>query len=140
MADSKRTFLNFSDKSVDAYKALARELGGLANKDVFLLAMAWGYQNGCDVHDDFKKSGTGVRLEYLKDEDQALMAALQLAVTKDPESILDMEQRYDIAERYAEGGVRLLARMMDDEGDFSRRMSAEVKQQASALAKAQATT
>lgn len=137
MKTSKRTYLVFGEKNLDHYKQLGRELGGLGkelmNRDVFLIAMSWGYRYGTKV-DEFKKSATGVRLEFLKDEDLALMAAVQLKTTGDPESLKDVEQRFDLAEQYAEGGILLLAKMMEEPGDFAKTFAAEIKQQSASLA------
>jgi sugar (pentulose or hexulose) kinase len=87
--------------------------------------MCFGFQNGNKV-DAITKSGTGVRLEYLKPADELLMCAIQFADTKDETSLLDQEQRYELAERYAEGGIRLLKNMMDDPGNFIQDLSSHV--------------
>lgn len=121
-----RTFLQFGKDSVDTYKLLGEQLGGLSNKEVFLIAMAWGFRNGIQA-DRVVKSGTGVRLEYLGAADQAVIAAVQLATTNDPDSLLDIESRYDLAEEFAEGGIRLLKSEMEKQGDFARMFSAEIK-------------
>lgn len=137
MVASKRTQVDFGDKTLPSYQQLKRELGGLpgkdlSNRELFLIAMTWGYHNNMRV-EEFKHSATGVRLEYFKDEDYALMAAIQYAATDDPESLLDLEQRLDIAEQYAEGGMLLLAGKMDSPGDFARAFAAEIKELAASL-------
>ncbi|NLO26848.1 MAG: hypothetical protein GX113_01500 [Actinobacteria bacterium] len=137
MVASKRTQLDFGEKSLEYYQHLKRELGGLpgrdlTNRELFLIAMAWGYHNEMRV-EEFKHSATGVRLEYLKDEDYAIMAAIQYATTEDTETLLDMEQRLTIAEQYAEGGILLLAQMMDEPGEFARSFAADIKELAGLL-------
>ena len=128
MAAAKRTFLAFGEKKLDSYKKLGETLGKIANRDQFMLAVSWGYRMGTRV-EEFKRSGTGVRLEYLKKEDEALLASIQLEVTGDPESLKDVEQRHSIAEQYAEGGILLLGEMMDRPGDFAVTLAGEVRSQ-----------
>jgi len=129
---TKRSMLSFGLKTLETYKQLSRQLAALSgakeltNRDAFLIALMWGFKNGSGPVDSFVKSPTGVRLEFLKDEDIALMAAVQLAVTKDPESLLDFDQRLDLAERYAETGILLLGKMLDEPGDFARAFAAEI--------------
>ncbi|NTU70972.1 MAG: hypothetical protein HGB10_04010 [Coriobacteriia bacterium] len=121
-----RTILQFSKDSVDTYKQLGESLGGLTNLEVFLIAMAWGFRNGIRA-EKVVKSNTGPRLEYFKDSDMAIVAAVQLATTDDPDSLLDLDARYDMAEQFAEGGIRLLKSEMEKQGDFARMFSAEIK-------------
>lgn len=121
-----RTFLQFGKDSVDTYKQLGENLGGLSNKELFLIAMAWGFRNGIRA-EKVVKSGTGVRLEYLTDSDQAIIAAVQLSTSGNADALLDIDARYDMAEEFAEGGIRLLKSEMEKQGDFARMFSAEVK-------------
>ena len=98
--ESKKTFLDFDKSSKEFYDILGKKFAGIgkapANVDLFVFAMAYGFLNGNKV-DVTQKSGTGVRIEYIKPEH---------------------EQRFEIAEKYAEGGIRLLKNAADQPGDF----------------------
>lgn len=138
MEKTKRVMLEFGERSLEFYKKLNKELTGsfgksLANREQFFIAMSWGFKHGLAV-EDFKRVNTGVRLDYLRDEDHALMAAVQLATTQDLDSLLDLDQRYELAEQYAEGGIQLLGKMMDEPGDFARTFAAEVREFSASLA------
>ena len=127
--DSKKTIIEFDKNSKSTYDKFSEyfsETGkSPTNLELFIFAMCFGFQNGNKV-DAITKSGTGVRLEYLKPADELLMGAIQFADTKDETSLLDQEQRYELAERYAEGGIRLLKNMMDDPGNFIQDLSSQV--------------
>jgi len=135
MAVAKRTLLAFGEKNLDAYRKMGETLGRITNRDQFLLAMSWGYRHGMRV-EEFKRSNTGPRLEYLKPEDNALMAAIQLAVAGDAEALKDIEQRHMLAEQYAEGGILLLQQMMEEPGDFARSLAGEIRAELAKLPRA----
>jgi hypothetical protein len=126
---SKKTFLDFDKNSKDSYELLGRKLAGLGkaptNVDLFVFAMAYGFMNGNKV-ESIQKSGTGVRIEYIKRNHEILMSAIQLAETGSAESLLDQEQRFEIAEKYAEGGIRLLKDAAEQPGDFIQDISAQM--------------
>ena len=126
MVETTHAYLAFGEKHVDTYKKLGESLGKLSNRDQFLLAMSWGFHSNTRV-EKFKRSGNGVRIDYLKDEDRALMAAIHLAVTEDQESLADIDEGFSIAEQFAEGGILLLEQMIDEPGGFSRKLAGEVK-------------
>ena len=126
MVATKRAFLAFGEKHVDTYKKLGETLGKITNRDQFLLAMSWGFRTGTKS-EDFKRSNNGPRVEYLKDEDLALMAAIHFAESGNPDDLVDIGTQFSIAEQYAEGGILLLEKMMEEPGDFSRALAGEVK-------------
>jgi hypothetical protein len=119
--ESKKTFLDFDKNSKEFYNVLGKKFAGIgkapANVDLFIFAMAHGFLNGNKV-DVSQKSGTGVRVEYIKPEHELLMFVIQFAETGSTESLLNQEQRFEIAEKYAEGGIRLLKNAADQPGDF----------------------
>jgi hypothetical protein len=129
---SGRTLLAVGEKNLDTFNRLKQELGGIANKQAFLIAMTWGMRHATKP-ENLKRSNTGVRLEYLKGPDEALLTAMHLAETNDPQTLTDIEQRLDLAERYADGGLLLLAEMLDEPGEFARVFAGEVKQQVDGL-------
>ena len=94
--------------------------------------MCWGFRNGTRV-EEFKRSNTGFRLEYMKPQDEALLAAIQYSESGSLDAVVDLEARYMIAEQYAEGGILLLATMMDSTGDFNQALAAEIKSELDTL-------
>jgi hypothetical protein len=123
---TKRTFLDTSAKARDALGAL-KDVLKVNNKTAFLIAMSWGFRNRMCA-DGFKKHGAGwVRIEYLRPEDLALMAALQYAESG-TDSLIDHEARLDLAERYAEGGALLLGQQLAQPEDFRKWLAGQVKQ------------
>lgn len=132
MLKSGRTLLAVGEKSLDTFGRLKKELGGLNNKQAFFVALGWGFRHGTKP-EDFKRSNTGVRLEYLEGQDEAILAAVHLSETGDTSTLMDIEQRLDLAEQYAEGGLLLLAEMLDEPGEFARAFAAEIKAQVDEL-------
>ena len=126
MPASAKVMLSFGEKHLDAYKQLGEKLGKIANRDQFMIAMCWGFRNGTKAQ-DFKRSNTGLRIEYMKPEDEAILAAIQYHEAGDTDHLADEEGRYMLAEQFAEGGIMLLADMMDQAGDFNQALAAEIK-------------
>lgn len=129
MVRASRTILEFDKDSVPLFdklrKALRGEKGDLSNKEAFLIAVSWGVH--FDVRpDSIKKSGTGARVEYFSESDNALLAAAHFAFTKSPEALLDINEIHTSAELFAEGGIRLLAEAMDKPGNFPDSFAASV--------------
>lgn len=129
---STRTFLEFNTDSRPLFEQLALALSGpsaapLKNKDVFFIALTWGFYNG-NKADKIKKSGTGVRVEYLDDEDLVLIRAIHRAESADVEDLLDLDAGFEIAELFAEGGIRLLAEEMKKPGNFGDFYASEIAQ------------
>ena len=137
--ESKKTFLDFDKNSKETYEMIGKKFAGVGkaptNLDLFIFAMCYGFRNGNKV-DSIQKSGTGVRVEYVKPADELLMAAIQFAETGTAESLLDQEQRFEIAERYAEGGIRLLKNAAEQPGDFLEDISGQIVQAFKSILKA----
>lgn len=133
---SKKTFLEFDKNSKETYELISKKFAGAGkaptNLDLFIFAMCYGFRNGNKV-DSIQKSGTGVRVEYLKPADELLMSAIQFAESGKTESLLDQEERYEIAEKYAEGGIRLLKDLAEQHGDFLQDISGQVVQEFQAI-------
>lgn len=129
MARATRTLLEFDKESVPIYeklrKALQGEKGDLSNKEAFLIALAWGVHHRVRP-DSIKKSGTGARLEYLSEADNALLVAAHYSHTRTAESLLDINEIHQSAELFAEGGIRLLADEMAKPGNFPDSFAARV--------------
>lgn len=116
--------LAFGIDSIPKYAYLNEVVfeGALTNKGLFLIALTMGFRTEKLVS-DFKKSQTGPRTE-LEDQDFALMSAIQLAHTGDPKSLHDTKARNELAQQYAEGGIRHIYEWLlddnrrDPRGDF----------------------
>lgn len=133
MLKSTRTLLAVGASNLDAFDRLKRELGKISNAQAFFIAMAWGFKHGTKST-DLKRLNTGVRLEYLKPHHEALLTAIHLAEVGDPDALGDIEQRLDLAEQYADGGLMLLDKLMDEQGEFRRAFAGEIKALASEFA------
>lgn len=129
--ESKKTFLDFDKSSKDSFDLLGKKLASSgkspANVDLFVFAMTFGFLNKNKV-ENIVKSGTGVRLEYIKPEHELLMTAIQFAETGSVESLLNQEERFEIAEKYAEGGIRLLRNAIEQPGDFLQEVAAQMSE------------
>lgn len=129
MIKATRTILEFDKKSVPLFDKLKKSLrgakGDLSNKEVFMIAVAWGVHFNVRP-DSIKKSGTGPRLEYLSESDNALLASAHYSYTKTSESLLDVNEMHTSAELFAEGGIHLLADEMAKPGHFSEAFAATV--------------
>lgn len=130
MKESKKTFLDFDESSVEAFSELKKALkpntgSEPSNREVFLLAMAYGFKHGAKAQ-EIKRSGTGPRVQYFKPEDQALMAAIQLAEDKSDINLPDMEKRYELAELYAQGGILLLREEIAGGSKFGNELAVEI--------------
>jgi hypothetical protein len=127
--ESKKTFLDFDKNSKDSYDLVGKKFAATgktpANVDLFVFAMAYGFMNANKV-DTIVKSGTGVRVEYIKPEHELLMVAIQFADTGRVESLINQEERFEIAEKYAEGGIRLLKAAIEQPGDFLQDIASQM--------------
>lgn len=122
MKKTTRTFAAFDERQLDSIAALKKAFAGddkkeISNKELFMMGLGVGF-NSKNKISDFKKSNTGVRIEYFKDEDNTLFAALQVATTDNSNSLLDIEDLYDQAEKYAAGGIAILANALQTERNF----------------------
>jgi|LakMenEpi03Aug12_release.lakeMendotaPanAssembly.Ray.scaffolds.fasta_scaffold502962_2 hypothetical protein len=122
MKKTTRTLLAFHEQQLDSVSKLKEAFAGaemkeISNRELFLIGMAIGFASKNKIV-DFKRSNTGVRMEYFKDEDNVLFAALQVCETGKPEALLDIESLYDLAEQYASGGIAILAEYLNSEKNF----------------------
>lgn len=123
MKKTTRTFAAFDERQLGVISDLRKAFAGddkkeISNKELFMIGIGVGFSSNNRLS-DFKKSNTGVRIEYFKPEENTLFAALQVAVTDDSGSLLKIEDLYDLAEQYAAGGVAILANALDMERNFN---------------------
>lgn len=91
----------------DKYEKLKDEsiFKDIDNKDLFIFAMAYGYSK--NVYKSLDSKEGFVRTEYLKKEDLALINSL--AIEKGSIEIIGSpEKTFQLAEQYANGGIKLL--------------------------------
>jgi len=102
--------LHIRKVDVETYKLLAKErssfLNGKENKELFIMAMVYGFLRGNRLKLD-KKEGF-IREEYLKDEYRTVMKALAMKEEGGLEVLLNPQKVYSIAEEYAAGGIGYL--------------------------------
>ena len=130
MKTSRKTIVEFDEQSVplfDQLKAALKSVDGkaISNKEAFLIALAYGFKHGSKVS-EIRRSNTGVRVEYWKERDHVLMAAIQLHEKGNAETLGDLDERFEIAERYAQGGILLLKDLLAKEASFSQEFAAEL--------------
>lgn len=105
---NESTFLKFGAETASKYQWLREEVfAGASNPQVFFLAMAFGMKHNFKAPADFGRANTGPRTD-ISAEDFALMKIMQVASSKDPSTLSDDTERYDLAMRYAEAGVTKL--------------------------------
>jgi hypothetical protein len=105
---SESAFLRFGTATQSYYQHFRENVfGGASNSQVFFLAVAFGFDAGIKAESDFPRSNNGPRTE-LSESDFALMKVLQLAEFKSSADFDNSQQRYDLAMRYAEAGIRLM--------------------------------
>ena len=119
---SSRTALSWNQQYLETVSDLRigmKDINGVnpSNTDIFLLCMAIGFDNQVKGELPAKKSDS-VRLSYLKDDHEAFIRALALNDAKDSSVLLDDEMVLDIAERFASGGLMLLAQELEGVKDF----------------------
>mgnify|MGYP006969346600 CR=1 FL=1 len=89
------------------------------DRDIFLAAAAVGYVNGNYVEVETSERKDKFLWTTLLGDDNALPTIRTIALlhTNDPEVLLDDDRVAGIAEAYANGGIRMLHKMLDGAGD-----------------------
>lgn len=81
---------------------------GRDHKEVFLMAMVFGFLNNSSKSLGEKHSGGHFRVETLNETDITLIKALAVKKTGRLDVLLDLKEVYSIAEQYATGGISYL--------------------------------
>ncbi len=125
MKKTTRTWAAFDENQLAVIAELRKAFAGddkkeISNKELFMIGLGVGF-NSRNKLTNFKRSNTGVRIEYFERDSDALtmLASLQVAVTNDANSLLQIEELYDLAEQYAGGGIAILANALETERDFN---------------------
>lgn len=116
--------LNIDEGDWNLYEQLTKEgmFKGTERKEQFLMAMIVGFRHKTKRPISKQYSGGFARVEYLKSEDDALIAAVGLHDTGSVEILTDKKKLYEIAEEYAHAGIQILADMVSSTqfGDFDK--------------------
>ena len=81
---------------------------GKDHKDIFLMAMVYGFHKSTFKPLEEKHSGGHCRVETLNERDITLIKALAVKKTGSLDVLLDLKDVYSIAEQYANGGISYL--------------------------------
>ena len=106
-------------------KSSCKELSGFENKDLFMLALFFGYKHG-SKH-TLGSVESYVRLEYLNDRELGVFKAIALEDSEGKaEVLLDLGQVLKTAEEYASWGVRYMSQLLGQAASFSKQFEGEV--------------
>lgn len=138
MKKSTRTLLAFDETQQKQIDDVKRALSvdqkkEMSNAELFKIALGLGFAASMRLPLK-KRSNNGARLEYFKDEDWALFAAIQLVTRGEVTSILDTEDMLSTAEEYAAAGIGLMADAQRTQPDLRLWLQVQVQ---SALAESQ---
>ncbi len=118
--------LRIRKEDLESFRLLNKErtsfLYGKENKELFIMAMIYGFLNKTRLKLD-KKEGF-VREEYLNDEYRTVMKAVAIKEEGALEILLDPQKVYSIAEEYAAGGIGYLKNDVFNkkEGSYVKRL------------------
>ncbi|MCS7242529.1 hypothetical protein [Candidatus Caldatribacterium sp.] len=120
--------VNIDEEDKKAYKELGESEEIFRNadaKDIFIIAVGLGVHKGLRKPIQKKHSGGFFRGSYLREEDEALLAAVAVYATS-VDVLCNEREVVEIAEEYAHGGVQELLRWVQSspfecfEKDFER--------------------
>ncbi len=81
---------------------------GRDHKEIFLMAMVYGFLNNNSKPLGEKHSGGHCRVETLNETDMTLIKAIAVKKTGGLDVLLNLKEVYSIAEQYATGGISYL--------------------------------
>jgi len=81
---------------------------GRDHKEIFIMAMVYGFLNNSSKPLGEKHEGGHCRVETLSEKDITLIKALAVKKTGSLDVLLDLKEVYSIAEEYATGGISYL--------------------------------
>lgn len=96
---------------------------GREHKEVFLMAMVYGFLNNNSKALGEKHSGGHCRVETLNEKEITLIKALAVKKTGRLDVLLDLKEVYSIAEQYATGGISYLKNdiFSKQHGEYTKR-------------------
>lgn len=112
------------------YEQLVNEglFKGKNRRDQFLFAMAFGFKNKVSLKLETKETGGFFVVEDLRPEDSALIYSVAISEKKSPEVLSNWKEVVEIAEKYAHGGIKLLADKLSSTqfGTFQKQFEKEI--------------
>ena len=85
---------------------------GKDNKDIFLMALAWGFHNG--KSSPITNKETFFLLTTLEEHEKSIINAIAVYVKDDVEVLLNKKEVYDIAQEYGICGCKVADKMISD--------------------------
>jgi hypothetical protein len=132
MPEPDRLYIVEADREAryDKIRGRGSPMYGQPTKVVFLLAMLKGRALNRFPELGPKRDGL-VRSSYLQPRDKALIYAVAVAHTGSLDVLMDKKKTFEIAERYAAGGIQPLMEEVFDERDatnFERRLELQTRE------------
>lgn len=132
MSEEDYKVINVSEKAFQDFKLISQHkfFKGLETKQLFILAMSLGVRHNKyqkPLGEEKRHSGGYTRVEYLSDEDKDLIKAIAIAKAEDVNILNNQKEQYQIAETYAEGGIKILKDLISSPGDFLYKFDSELK-------------
>lgn len=128
-----------SKKARQLFQNMSKRYGefkGLDNKDLFMLAVIFGYRKGKSGKKSLRKQEKAAsgftRERYLHDNDNSILKAISVVDEKNVGLISGnrIPEVYLIAERYANGGIEDLKKFVfDNPASFLKKFSSMLKQE-----------
>lgn len=113
----------YYDKLHDKRSPLARDKG-YENKDLFILSMCIGYDEGIKI--ELNKKLGYFHSRHLSKKDEAIIYSIA-AEEGGLEALIDLKNVYTVAEQYAKGGINILYDSVFSEfGSFSKRFESQL--------------
>lgn len=124
MRTTTKTIVAFDEGQLEDIKEIRKalsedSLGQISNEEVFLIALGLGFASRLPV-EVFKRSNTGVRFDYIKRSPEVLMllTSIHLEITGDLDSIVELDEILNTAERFAATGFKFLKEALSTEPDL----------------------
>lgn len=106
------------------------EFKGLDNKDLFMMAVVFGYKSGKkrELKSKDKTESGFTRERYLSDNDNCILKAIAIKQENKVDVIRDIQHVYSIAEEYANEGVyHLKDFIFSNPASFAKKYAQEIK-------------
>ncbi|MBD3309498.1 hypothetical protein GF348_24175 [candidate division KSB3 bacterium] len=120
--------INVPKKNKKDFDLLREDKGsffyGREHKEIFLIAMAYGFLNSNYKPLGEKHQGGHFRVDTLKDQDITLIKAIAAKKTGSLDILLNLKEVYSIAEQYAAGGINYLKNdvFSKQHGSYSKKL------------------
>ena len=97
---------------------------GRDHKEIFFMAIVYGFMNNNSKALGDKHSGGHFRVETLSEGDKTLIKALAVKKTGSLDVLLNLKEVYSIAEQYATGGISYLKNgvFSKQHGSYAKRL------------------